>query len=72
MPTTIPTQQQVEAVVAELARSIGDVNVRVSEVMLMIDTRFPGLPDEDFDAVRRQAVVAVDAAVSVGMHRLWG
>jgi len=71
MPTTIPNQQQVEEVVADMARSIGDVNVRLGEVMLTIDTRFPDLSDDDFNAVRRVAAAAVEAAVSAGMRRLW-
>jgi len=71
MAITIPSQAQIEAVVADMARSIGDVNVRMSEVMLTIDSRFPGLSDDEFASVRGVAAAAVEKAVHAGLHRLW-
>jgi len=67
----VPTEEQVTAVVADLARSVGDVNVRVTEVMLAIDSRFPGMSDAEFDQVRRLAAKAVEPVVLAGLRRIW-
>jgi hypothetical protein len=68
---TLPTQEQINAIVAEMARSLGDVNVCVSEVMLTIDARFPGIAEEEFSAVRLSVAQSVEHVVHAGIERIW-
>jgi hypothetical protein len=68
-----PTTQQIEQIAADHAKSLGNaVHLQASEVALAVDSRFPGLTDDEFAAVKVQCVATVGALRGAALHAMWG
>jgi hypothetical protein len=68
-----PTTQQIEQIAADQAKSLGNAaHLHASEVALAVDSRFPGLTDDEFAAVKAQCVATVGALRGAALHAMWG
>jgi hypothetical protein len=68
-----PTTQQIDQIAAEMAASLGSaVHLYGSEVALVVDSRFPGLTEDEFAAVKVQCVATVDTLRGAALHAMWG
>jgi hypothetical protein len=68
-----PTTQQIEQIAADHAKSLGNaVHLQASEVALAVDSRFPGLTDDEFATVKTYCSAVVDAMRSAALMSMWG
>ena len=68
-----PTLDQIKDEARSLTSALGSgVHLRVTELMLSLDSRYPGMTDEQFAAVREQAEPVVAEIRSKALHQMWG
>lgn len=71
---TIPSKAQIENVANDYVAALGGsaVHLRLPDVMLSIDAAYPGMTDQEFDAVRNQCRDVVDNLRATALHQMWG
>lgn len=66
-----PTNEQIDAIAQELARSVGPLHVWAAEIAFHADCRFPGMTDRQFAIVREQAAAVTAALRAAELRRMW-
>lgn len=70
---TLPTYEQISAKASYLANALGGgVHLSLSQVMLSLDSAYPGMTEEQFAQVRQVATIAVDEIRTSAMKAMWG
>lgn len=68
-----PTLQQIQEEGQRLASTLGSgVHLRGSDLALTVDSKFPGMSDEEMAGVRSQCVEVADVIRAQALTKMWG
>ena len=70
---TTPNQQQIEAIAKKLADSLGGgVHIRATDLMVSVDSAFPGMTEGEFGTAREVCIVVAEQIRCDALSSMWG